>query len=185
MSINLMCDLETTGVDAGCCILSIALVPFASGTLIEPFYTTISHKSCKEAGFTDNEDTLAWWDKQKPDVQEEAFSGILSIKSVLEQVSAYCKTLGSPKDIYLWGNGKDFDNVILTAAFKKLGMQVPWHFKNNKCYRDLAAYYPMIKKEEVKQAHNAYHDAMAQARHASAIFMMIKRGLPPMLPGSI
>lgn len=178
-----MADLETTGTEAGCCILSIALVPFATSYPRDTFYETINHLSSKEKGFTDDSATLLWWDKQKPAMQEEAFSGTRPIRSVLESVSAYMRNLGEPKEIYLWGNGKDFDNVILGHAFKKLGIKQPWHYRNNRCYRDLAAMYPYYPKGDVLQAHHAFYDAVAQAKHAEIIFSGIADNMIPIIPG--
>lgn len=185
MIVNLMCDLETTGTEPGCCILSIALVPLATDYALDTFYETISHRLSLDAGFTDDEATLLWWDKQKPEIQEEAFSGIRSPYSVLESVSAYMANLGEPKEIHLWGNGKDFDNVILAHAFKKLGIKQPWHYRNNWCYRDLAKLYPMYPKGDVMAAHNALADATAQARHAEIIMAGASRGVPATFPRTI
>ena len=175
--INIMADLETTGVDAGCCILSIALVPFATDYPLDTFYETISHQASLAAGFVDDPYTLAWWDKQDLDVQGEAFSGIRSPESVLKSVSHYLSELGEPKDIIIWGNGKDFDNVILGHAFKKMGIKQPWHYKNNRCYRDLAAMYPMFPKVKPMLAHNALQDAIAQSIHAELILRSVKTAM--------
>lgn len=187
MKTNLMLDLETTGVEPGCCILSIALVPFAydSSLHLSSFYETISHSSSKDFGFTDNPDTLAWWDKQRADVQAEAFSGIRSVDSVMESVAFYIRGFGEPKEINIWGNGKDFDNAILTKCLKHLGIKQPWHYSNNWCYRDFAKQYPMIAKVKPANAHNALSDASAQALHLDAIFHSIRTGLRPVLPTGI
>lgn len=178
--INVMVDIETTGTEPGCCVLSIALVPFCTEYPLDTFYETISHLDCKLEGLTDDSQTLAWWDKQKPEVQEEAFSGTRSLRSVLESMSHYLAELGEPKNIILWGNGKDFDNVILTHCFKRLRIKQPWHYRNNRCYRDLAAMYPMFPKGDIAQAHNALHDAQAQASHAETILKAVMR--IPMIP---
>jgi hypothetical protein len=179
---NVMIDLETTGVEAGCCILSVALVPFGTLHAPEPFYEKISHADSLREGFVDDPDTIAWWDKQKPEVQAEAFSGTRSAASVAESISHYLSKLGTPKQIHMWGNGKDFDNVILTAFFKKLGMKQPWDFRNNWCYRDFAKLYPQYPKSLDKTAHHALNDADMQARHLSLIFSGIKYGTSPTLP---
>ncbi len=176
--VNIMCDLETTGVSPGCCILSIALVPFSTDYPLDTFYETISHKDSLSEGFTDNAETLAWWDKQRPDIQQEAFSGTRSVRGVLKTVSHYLAEIGEPKNIILWGNGKDFDNVILAHAFKHLGIKQPWHYKNKRCYRELDAYFPMWSKGSIKDAHNALQDALAQARHAEVIIEAARKLTP-------
>lgn len=180
---NLMLDIETTGTNAGCCILSVAMVPFGElATELDYFYEKISHTESKLAGFQDDPDTLRWWDKQSPEAQEEAFSGTRSPKSVLESLSFYLKGMGEPKELFIWGNGKDFDQPIMQFAFKNLGLPVPWRFQNNKCYRDLCSMYPMYTKTPVLGAHNALNDAVAQARHAEIILQGAKRGVLPVFP---
>ena len=179
---NLMLDLETTGVEAGCCILSVAFVPFATDLPINTFYEKISHRASKDYGFTDDHDTLSWWDKQKKEIQEEAFSGIRDVESVLESITFYLRGLGLPKELHVWGNGKDFDNVILSHYFKRAKMPLPWHFRNNWCYRDLAKKYPVYPYVKPIEAHNALADAQAQATHAELIFQGVKRGIPPVFP---
>jgi hypothetical protein len=143
---HIMCDLETTGVEPGCCILSIALVPFDLGLPLDPFYEKISHTSSRELGFTDSPDTLTWWDKQKPEVQQEAFSGTRTLPNVMESLCHYLKQLGEPKQLFLWGNGKDFDNIILSHCIKRLAIKQPWHYANNWCYRDFSKLYQDIPK---------------------------------------
>lgn len=183
MIVNLTCDLETTGVEPGCCILSVALVPFNTDMPLDTFYETISHQDSLANGFTDDPETLRWWDKQKPETQQEAFSGTRSVRAVLESLSFYLKTLGEPKEIHIWGNGKDFDNVILTHAFKKMDMKLPWDFRNNECYRDLAKRYPMYPRHTPQIPHHALYDAIAEAKHAEVIIQGAKRGIPPVFPG--
>lgn len=173
---NVMIDLETTGVESGCCILSVAVVPFLAEAPLEPFYEKISHVKSMDAGFTNNEDTLKWWDKQRKDIQDEAFSGTRSPESVMESLTHYFKLLGEPKDIFVWGNGADFDNVILGAYFKKLGMKQPWGIWNNRCYRTLKNLFPVVQYQKPVDAHNALADAAAQARHAALISQAVQRG---------
>lgn len=179
---NLMLDLETTGVEAGCCILSIGVVPFLCDVPADHFYDKINHRASLDDGFKDNAETLNWWDRQKPEVAAEAFSGTRNPIAVLQSLAFYMKQLGEPKDLHVWGNGKDFDNVILTHYFKKLNIPLPWHYRNNWCYRDLAKKYPVYPFVKPVTAHNALEDAIAQATHASLIITGAKRGTPPLFP---
>ncbi len=179
---NIMIDVETTGVDAGCCILTLAAVPFSIHSPLENFYERASHQSSLQAGFTDNPETISWWDKQKSEQQDEAFGGTLSINRMLEAFCAYMATLGDPKDLHVWGNGKDFDNVILGYALKKLHLKQPWSYRNNWCYRDLVKTYPITPKPDNPDAHNALSDAKVQARHAELTMEAISHGYPPAFP---
>ena len=56
---NVMIDLETTGVAAGCCILSIGACTL---DLNNEFYQKISLASCYDRGLKDLPSTLDWWD---------------------------------------------------------------------------------------------------------------------------
>lgn len=187
MTVHLVCDLETTGTEPGCCILSIALVPVGIPE-IEPFYETISHEDSLIQGFHDELETLSWWDKQKTEAQTEAFSGTRKLRSVLESVSFYMDVVrelgsGGNQKLYLWGNGKDFDNVLLSTAYKRLGMKQPWDFRNNRCYRDLASYYPWIAKVKPEIPHHALYDAKAEAAHLEMIFNELRQDILPLVPG--
>lgn len=175
---NVMLDLETTGTSAGCCILSVAAVPFMAESPLDSFYETISHVKSMDEGFTNDENTLRWWDKQKKEIQEEAFSGTRSPLAVMESLAFYLKQLGEPKHIYVWGNGADFDNVILSHYFRQLGMPQPWGAFNNRCYRTLKNLFPVVQYQKPVDAHNALADATAQARHAAIIMQAVQRGFP-------
>ncbi len=172
---NVMLDIETTGVEPGCCILSIGAVPFLTDSPVEYFYERISHQSSLRAGFADNPDTISWWDKQKPEMQDEAFGGVLSIHRVLESFCSYLNALGDPRDIHVWGNGKDFDNIIVAHTLKKLHLKQPWHYRNNWCYRDFVKLFPLVPKPDNLNLHNALEDAKTQARHMELTVGILKQ----------
>ncbi len=78
------------------------------------------------------------------------------------------------KDVVkIWGNGADFDNVILTSAYKRNDLELPWRYTNNRCYRTLKSLYPEIKLERSGTHHNALDDAISQANHLMSIFSHI------------
>jgi exodeoxyribonuclease VIII len=65
----------------------------------------------------------------------------------------------------VWGNGADFDNVILGNAYLAVNKPRPWSFWNNRCYRTVRAMAPNIDYVRPVIAHHALHDARAQALH--------------------
>lgn len=77
--------------------------------------------------------------------------------------------------VRIWGNGADFDNVILASVYKRIGMEQPWLYRNNRCYRTLKALHPEIPIERVGTHHNAVDDAESQARHLLAIMRSINQ----------
>lgn len=171
---NIVCDLETTGKRSGCSILSVGLVFILEGTICDTYYEKISHTESKLAGFSDDPDTLVWWNKQRADIQEEAFSGFRSPGSVLQSISNKMKEYGSSRELHLWGNGSDFDNAILAGAYEHLGLPQPWHYTNNSCYRTWKNSVPVPYQKPI-DAHNALADAVAQARHLIQIHEFVSR----------
>ena len=173
--INIMVDLETVGVRPSSGILSVGAVPFnLDGIIFDPFYRKIDVSDSQMLGFTTDESTMQWWNGQNDATREEAFSGTEGVREVILAFGDYIKKYGT---IFLWGNGADFDNVLLTYHFNALGISQPWMFYNNRCFRTLKSLYPMIHYEKPVIAHNALEDAKAQAIHAVKILNRIKTGI--------
>ena len=81
---------------------------------------------------------------------------------------------GTRDDLRVWSNGAGFDNVVLSSAFRRIGMEQPWPFRNDRCYRTMKAQHPEVKMQRVGTHHNAVDDAESQARHLMA--MMAPKG---------
>lgn len=167
-----MVDLETVGVRPTSGILSIGIVPFDhTGISDDIFYKRIEVHDSTVLGFTTDESTMKWWNQQNPAVREEAFSGLLGVREVFDDLVIYIKGFKNPT---VWGNGATFDNVLLTNHFDVLRIEKPYSYTADRCFRTLKDLYPMIAYEKPVIAHNALNDAMAQARHASKILARIK-----------
>ena len=64
----------------------------------------------------------------------------------------------------VWGNGASFDNVLLATAYKRLGMETPWPFWKDRCFRTMKNVCKVDHSFE-GTAHNALDDARSQAQH--------------------
>ena len=159
---NVMLDLETTGVSAGCAILSIGACTL---DLNNEFYQKISLASCYDRGLKDLPSTLDWWNKQDPAVRTEAFSGVVALSDVLLSFAMWLESLGEKK-AKVWGNGADFDLPILGAAYEACGMEKPWKPYNGRCFRTIKNLYPDVIPNAFRGIkHNALEDAKNQAIH--------------------
>ena len=167
-SLDIMLDLETTGISAGCGILSVGACTF---DLKERFYESVSLQSCLTAGLINHASTMQWWSKQSPDAKEQAFAGTSSITEVCGHFHDWFRSLDAPqRNKFIWGNGADFDLPILGAAYKAVGIDIPWATYNGRCYRTLKNLYKdIIMGKFMGVKHNALQDAMNQAVHASDI----------------
>lgn len=169
---HVMLDLETLGVKPGSVILSIGACTFDHK---ETFYEKIDIADSLIEGFTEDIDTLRWWNtKTSKEVKEEAFSGTLQAMDVLLMFSGWFDSLGPKDKVFLWAKGTHFDISILEAYYNKLGLHnIPWNFRNVRDYRTLAALMPHVKAQPVAVAHHALEDSKGQATHASQLLSII------------
>lgn len=170
-----MLDLETLSTAPDAAIISIGATCF--GAEIPPaigggydFYLAVDATSAQRAGGRVDADTVMWWMKQS-DAALGAFSAAASIEWALQQFTVWLSPWPKAR---IWGNGSDFDNVVLRSAYQRLGLRPPWEHRDNRCYRTLKNLRPDIAIAPVGTHHNALDDAVAQARHAEAILAAMK-----------
>ena len=168
---DVMVDLETLGRRPGCAVLSIGAVAFdpKACKLGEEFYVVVSIESCRGAGLHVDPETLTWWEGQSDEAREviklAGHVNTETLSAALMMLAEYLAKFGN--NVRVWGNGSDFDNAILAVCYGQLGLELPWEFWNNRCYRTLKSLRPgvrMVKREGVR--HNALDDARSQALHA-------------------
>jgi exodeoxyribonuclease VIII len=175
-----MIDLETLGTSNNALIWGLGAVVFnpdghypdilAGDYLGERFYVNIDIKSSLEYKGVIDADTLTWWlDPQRNAAREQLLVNPIDVGSALETFSMWldhqAHRIEQPYNIVMWGNGATFDNVILRRAYERLGLEVPWKFYNDRCYRTIKSLAPDIKLERVGTYHNAVDDAVSQAEH--------------------
>ena len=162
---NLMIDLETMGTSTDSAITSIAAVEFDETGTGKKFYRKVSLASSVEAGLQMDVSTILWWmENDKNEARAEMISGTTSLKEALLELSSFISVM----DMRVWGNGADFDNVLLANAYRKCGIVVPWNFRNNRCFRTLKSLFPSpATVKGIK--HSALDDAINQATQASEI----------------
>lgn len=158
---HVMVDLETLGTRPGDTILSIGAVKFDQDTgLGETFYLTINPESSREAGMRAQKSTVEWWDKQSPEAKAAAFKGEFSLEAALLKLTMWMPPL---EEARVWGNGANFDNAMLAAAYRIKKLDMPWHYWNDRCYRTISSMFMKTKVERVGTGHHALDDATTQA----------------------
>jgi hypothetical protein len=153
-------------------IISIGAIYFdpRAGTLGDGLKVNVTPKSLVKLGIHAHPETISWWFEQKQDVRD----AILDPKPIPlhEALAAFSRFYGESK-AYVWGNGANYDNVALRAAYEKTGQTCPWLYKKDSCYRTLKNHFDPESKLYAysrEGAHDALNDAVRQARHAIAIF---------------
>jgi DNA polymerase III epsilon subunit-like protein len=165
---HIMLDLETMGTSGKAAITSIGAVYFSKDGLEEEFSRTIDLQSCVGMGLEISISTVEWWMKQSEEARKALFINRAPLRDVLDSFSTFCSSSAA-----IWGNGSDFDNVILTSAYKAIGKEIPWKYYNNRCFRTLKNLYPEIEPPARVGAHNSLEDAKYQALHAISILNTI------------
>jgi exodeoxyribonuclease VIII len=96
-------------------------------------------------------------------------------KPLAEVLNAFTKFIGIENvgQVKLWGNGANFDNVILVNAYRRTGIKAPWQFYNDRCYRTIKSMFKRIEMERSGTHHNALDDAKSQADHLVRILTTI------------
>jgi len=173
--LDVMIDLETMGDEPNAAIIAIGAVEFDYLTqdIGERFYTVVDLASAVECGGVINADTCLWWMRQSDDARAEFNRKGDDLIAALEQFSCWMQRLGDRRNIQVWGNGADFDNVILASAFRRVKIQLPWDFRNNRCYRTVKNLCQHIKMQRSGIHHNAVNDAASQAIHLMEMLVEI------------
>lgn len=177
---DVMTDLETLGQVPGAIIVSVGAVAFDrdTGKMDIGHYRVWSWRDGEALGLHKSADTMAWWQKQSPEAQAvlkaSSRKDAMSVKDGLEALNRYIKDMAGI-DARVWGNGSDFDNALLAAAYRAAGVKPGWKFWNSRCFRtindvdiDMEHRCASIKRQGTH--HNALDDARHQARCAIAFF---------------
>jgi hypothetical protein len=167
---HIMLDLETMANTSDSAIVSIGAKRFTlDGKELDSFYRVVNLKSSQKSGGRIDAETVMWWMQQS----EEARKTLTSDESVLidTALNEFTQWVRQTPLEGLWGNGSDFDNVILNGAYIRSGKTAPWPYYMNRCYRTLAKLVPGTTREQFKSGthHNALDDAISQTRHLFAL----------------
>lgn len=170
MNHDVMVDLETLDTKPTAIILSIGacLVNWDKGEPTNDFYRTIEVQSCKDVGLTESVDTRRWWDKQSAEARKVFTDPTVQLEVALIDFAKYLSSFNKSK-VRLWGNGSDFDNTIIANAYDALGLDAPWKFYNNRCFRTVRKVMGGQFEEPTRAG--TYHNALDDAKHQARILL--------------
>lgn len=171
---DVMLDLETAGVRPSAPILAIGAVSFDMRELKlgDRFYVNVDLQSCLDNGAVIEAGTFLWWLSQSDDARKALTTGQKRhINEALHQFTSFLHDKCAPqKDVRVWGNGPDADCVWLNEHYRRAGLETPWMFWNQHCFRTLKRLYPNVEPApRTGTHHNALDDAIYQVEHLFAI----------------
>lgn len=177
--IEVMLDIETTGVKPGCAIWQFGV---AVSTGEEHIYT-INPKGTTNDAFQHDPDTIDWQNRVNSDEWEAAHripifgdqqEDMLSdLSNLIQNLRNQAKT--SDRKLRLWCKGTDFDFPILAYAYQVYAKDVPWKYYETNDLRTLCS-VTGLKVPKFEGAHNALQDARHQLVHLLELLELIKRG---------
>ncbi|QBJ01004.1 3'-5' exoribonuclease [Vibrio phage Rostov 7] len=183
-------DIETLGKGVGSKIASIgcAILDVKTLQIGKAFYEVIETKD-QHTRYAEA-DTVEFWLTQaveSPDAFNELFKKSskpkVSLENALKDLSAWLKSEFNGEPINMFGNGPEFDNVILNDAYEQLGIDLPWSHWCNQSVRTMLLMYrlvngnqqPDIKFEGVK--HHALFDAVHEAKIIAETLRFVRDGI--------
>lgn len=165
---DVMIDIETCSTRPDAAVLSIGAVAFDMRNCVmgPKFYVNVDLESAQRAGGHIDAGTVLWWFKQSEAARSAVLRNARPIGEALDALTAFLTTCSALDAIRPWGNGVDFDMVILRSAYRTTGRETPWKFWNQRDFRTLRAMYPSIEADPMAgTVHNALDDAEHAVNH--------------------
>jgi 3' exoribonuclease, RNase T-like len=175
-AIHVALDLETASLESNAAIVQLAAV--CNNPSYQEFNIRISLVSNEIAGRHISKETMEWWDIQDSELRKKVFGGTDGLPEAMAAFHQWANEISMYQldRIVLWGNGTEFDNVILQNAFEQFATW-PFHYRNAHHLRTLLTTVPQHVQE---YAHNLFiehnpgnvqHDALHDARYQHAMVM--------------
>ncbi|WJZ69960.1 3'-5' exoribonuclease [Vibrio phage PVP-XSN] len=182
-------DIETLAKSEKSKIASIGCVILDVKTLqILPDYFYMPININDQKGRVNDESTMLWWFKQALE-NKKAFDAAFAnpeacnIKLALNGLSDFLGRVFGDEPVNMFGNGPEFDNVILADAFAQYGIKLPWDYWNNQSVRTMLLTYRMIsgnQQPDIKFKgikHHALYDAQHEAEIIAESLRFIRDGV--------
>uniref|UniRef100_Q31HV8 Exonuclease n=1 Tax=Hydrogenovibrio crunogenus (strain DSM 25203 / XCL-2) TaxID=317025 RepID=Q31HV8_HYDCU len=164
--IQAMIDLETLGLKQNSVIASIGIVIFDAKTIHGLFHIRLDVAASSKLGFYICDDTVAWWSNQSDEARTElngTTAPLVAVKEAFDFIEHY-----KPERVY--AKSPSFDLEKLKYHADVLGLDVPWHFRQEmdhrtylKAYEETLQLMPHKADEKKLVKHNAVDDALIQA----------------------
>ncbi|MFV3038520.1 3'-5' exoribonuclease domain-containing protein [Escherichia coli] len=175
---HLMIDLETMGKNPDAPIISLGAIFFdpQTGEMGPEFSKTIDLDT---AGGVIDRDVIKWWLKQSREAQSAILTDEIPLDDALLQLREFIDENSCGFYVRVWGNGANFDNVILRRSYERQGIPCPWRYCNDRDVRTIVELGNSIgfdARMDIPfegERHNALDDARYQAKYVSAIWQKL------------
>ena len=175
---HIMLDLETWGVSPYSTIIMIGACVFdpyateANTIVTDRFEVAIDPVTCASQGLRIDAATMLWWMGPEREPARTIWLGTpkVSLPEALDGFTDWLRPYSLDEaGMRMWGNGSDFDNVLLAQAYEAVKRDAPWSFRHNRCFRTLRNMLTIEEGQYLGTAHTALADAENQAIRANQI----------------
>jgi len=172
---HIMIDIETMGSSSNSAIVSIAAVEFSldTGIINNIFICRVDLQSCLDIGLSMSASTVEWWMSQSHEARHDFINGEkVSITIALQMLSEFIIKCGGSR-CKIWGNSPRFDLGIISDAYNKLNLPIPWDFRKERCVRTLVSFKPELKTQELSgksERHTALGDCYLQIKYCHDVW---------------
>ncbi|EGC6343117.1 exonuclease [Escherichia coli] len=175
---HLMIDLETMGKNPDAPIASIGAVFFdpQTGEQGPELSKIIDMGTC---GGTVDISTIEWWLQRSGEARAAILADRIPLDDALLQLREFIDENSGEFFVQVWGNGANFDNVILRRSYERQEIPCPWRYTNDRDVRTMVALGLVMDFDARNvttfegERHNALHDARYQAKYVSAIWQKL------------
>lgn len=171
---RVMIDLETASDRPNAVITAIGVAVFDEMRVTQTSYIRVDGESHQKIGGHVSYSTFDWWLRQSEAARAEITTAPrYGITESLMRLSAFLSDVPFTE---VWGNGADFDCVILQEAYAAAQLKCPFEFRQHACFRTLKRMFPKFTEDYLRGSysdervkHHALHDAVWQARRTIAM----------------
>ena len=165
MADHVMIDLETMGTGNKAAIISIGAARFnLDDGITTTFHVGVELASNKALGMEIDAGTVMWWLSEDRAAARREWLALPKVELIeaLYGLTAWLDE-GEEEIAGVWGNGATFDNVILRNAYAGAGLECPWPFWKDRCFRTMKTEFPSGEPPRSGTHHAALDDAIYQA----------------------
>lgn len=174
---DIMLDIEALGKRATGVILQVGMVAFDihTGEVGPSLEFNFDLADSLRSGFQVGGGTIKWWMRQ-PDTARQAVlsSPTQTIIDGLLMITKFCKQFTDPR---LWSHAT-FDTSMLNYHFDKMGLPVPYRYKQQLDLRTMAfiagEYDTFVKRPKKGIKHTAKFDCLAQVKQLCGMWLKLK-----------
>lgn len=165
--LSVMIDFETLSLEPNCAVLTMGVAIFNASNVVCSHEFGFSLTQQLEEGRSINSDTLTWHMTKGAKARPSTFSLVSTGGSIAANMQRLVAMVHNREDaeskIFLWGNGANFDPVILEGLLRSCKTRPFWHYRN---VRDTRTLFSLCPEElsELPRNHTAMGDAIEQAK---------------------